>query len=66
MQVIINGDPRELEPGMTVAGVLRAVGLDLRSVVVEHNGAIVAPADYGSKAVNEGDIIEIVRMVGGG
>lgn len=66
MQVIINGDSRELDSGTTVAGVLRTVGLDLRSVVVERNGAIVAPAEYAATDVNEGDVIEIVRMVGGG
>jgi thiamine biosynthesis protein ThiS len=33
---------------------------------VEHNGTILERATYQSITLNEGDTVEIVRMVGGG
>jgi thiamine biosynthesis protein ThiS len=37
-----------------------------RSVVVEHNGEAVAPSQFSGRQLNEGDRLEIVRIVAGG
>ena len=37
-----------------------------RSVVVEHNGEAVAPSEFGERQVQDGDRLEIVRIVAGG
>lgn len=45
---------------------LRAQQLLPRSVVVEHNGEAVAPSEFRQRALNDGDQLEIVRIVAGG
>lgn len=37
-----------------------------RSVVVEHNGQAVAPSEFAQRQVQDGDRLEIVRIVAGG
>jgi len=62
----INGDDRQLADVRTVADVLRALELDPRSVVVEHNRVIVRRPALDDTPVRQGDVIEIVHFVGGG
>jgi len=62
----INGDNRELAGVQTVADVLRALELDPRAVVVEHNRVIVRRPALEETPVREGDVLEIVHFVGGG
>ncbi len=65
--LMVNGAPRELEPGSTVAGLLSSLQIDPRLVVVEHNRTILRDRDaYDSLDLNQGDVIEIVHFVGGG
>ncbi|HSA03407.1 MAG TPA: sulfur carrier protein ThiS, partial [Candidatus Paceibacterota bacterium] len=40
--------------------------LQVRCVVVEHNGEAVAPSDFAQRQVKAGDRLEIVRVVAGG
>jgi sulfur carrier protein len=65
MRVRINGELRELE-GATVEAVLIALSLPLDRVAVEHNGAIIKRSARNVTPVNDGDILEIVTLVGGG
>ena len=37
-----------------------------RSVVVEHNGAAVAPSEFSRRQLGSGDRLEIVKVVAGG
>jgi len=62
----INGDDRELADVRTVADVLRALELDPRAVVVEHNRVIVRRPALEETPVRRGDVLEIVHFVGGG
>ena len=65
--LMVNGAPRELEPGSTVAALLNSLRIDPRLVVVEHNRAILRDKNaYGSLSLREGDVVEIVHFVGGG
>lgn len=65
--LMVNGAPRELEYGSTVAALLTSLRIDPRLVVVEHNRTILRNREaYGSLDLSEGDIIEIVHFVGGG
>ena len=63
----VNGEPRSLEGGTTLAGLLAIHDLDPRLVVVERNGTIERerPA-FASLALADGDVIELVHFVGGG
>ena len=50
----------------TVAGLVTALGLDVRKVAVERNLKIVPRSTMGEVAVEHGDCFEIVTFVGGG
>ena len=65
--LMVNGAPRELERNSTVAGLLGALKIDPRLVVVEHNRTILRDRTaYSSLPLNDGDVVEIVHFVGGG
>lgn len=66
MQVTVNGEVREIAPTLSVLAVLQAWGLDPRKVALELNGAIVPKSQFASVSVGEGDVLEIVHIVGGG
>ena len=64
--ITVNGAPRDMPPGQTVALLLQDVALDHRKVAVEHNEAIVPRSRYGDTELAPGDQIEIVHFIGGG
>ena len=66
MRLRINGRDVDL-PGPTRLGdYLAALGVDPRSVAVELNERILERGELASSLLEEGDVVEIVRMVGGG
>ena len=64
--VIANG--KHLQAGLpcSIEEFLVAQGVLPRSVVVEHNGEAVAPSEFSKRQLNEGDRLEIVKIVAGG
>ena len=66
MQVLANGKPYEVEPGLTVERFIRLRGLDPRLVVVERNGEALERAGYATTVLGPGDRLELVRAVAGG
>lgn len=66
MQVIVNGEPKALPSGASVAELLDALGLTGKRVAVERNGEIVPKSTHASHRLAEGDRLEIVVAVGGG
>ncbi len=62
----INGKPVELEAQTPLLAYLDHLGVNPRAVAVEHNGVIIERDDYPKAILREGDVVEIVRMVGGG
>ncbi|MBV8938991.1 MAG: sulfur carrier protein ThiS [Alphaproteobacteria bacterium] len=66
MQLVINGQARQLENAGNVAELMAALELNPALVAVERNGALVPRSRHGSEALTEGDRIEIVRFIGGG
>jgi thiamine biosynthesis protein ThiS len=66
IDVMVNGQPRTVARGATLLELLRALELDPRAVVVEHNRAIVRRPRLGDVTVAAGDAIELVHFVGGG
>lgn len=65
MRLKVNGKDREFEALRTVEDLIVALGIH-RMIVVEQNGTILQRDSYASTPVNEGDVLEIVHMVGGG
>jgi sulfur carrier protein len=62
----INGRRVELAEPTALLAYLEALGVSPRAVAVEHNGVIVERSAYADLRLDEGDVVEIVRMVGGG
>ena len=66
MEVVVNGSPQTVRPGVTLLQLLADLDLDPRTVVVEHNRRIVRRPALGETPVAAGDAIELVHFVGGG
>ena len=66
LEILVNGEPRRLPGPATAADLLRHLGLDARTVVVELNRQIVRRPHLGDTALANGDEVELVHFVGGG
>jgi thiamine biosynthesis protein ThiS len=65
--IVVNGEPRDIPAGSTVASLLASLELDPRLVVVERNREILRDRDvFGRVELATSDTIEIVHFVGGG
>lgn len=65
MQLSVNGKKAQYRAA-TVEALVAELGVDARQVAVEVNGVIVSKSAYGAARLVEGDVIEIVRFIGGG
>lgn len=66
MNVVVNGETRDLEPECTVEALLAGLLPAGTACAVEVNRAVVPKAEHGVTVLGEGDTIEIVTLVGGG
>lgn len=66
VEIELNGEPRRIPPGLTVAGLLEHLELKPGTIVVEHNRTILRRNEYRSMEVKPGDSLELVHFVGGG
>ena len=66
LRLTVNGEARVFDSGLTVAGLIAALGLDMRKLAVERNLAIVPRSTYAAVVLQDGDALEIVNFVGGG
>ena len=66
MEISVNGEKRSVAVALSVAELLREMGLEGKRLAVERNGEIVPKSNHAATALAEGDRIEIVIAVGGG
>ena len=66
MRATVNGDSLELPDDLSVADLLRHLGVHAERVAVERNGAVVKRRRHPEEKIGEGDVLEIVTFVGGG
>jgi thiamine biosynthesis protein ThiS len=66
LEILVNGEPRHLPGPATAADLLRHLGLDPRTVVVELNRKIVRRRQLDDATLADGDAVELVHFVGGG
>jgi thiamine biosynthesis protein ThiS len=66
MQVILNGEEREIREAITVAELLHELQITLQYGAVAVNRRVVRKRDHEATHLQAGDRIEIVRPVGGG
>jgi sulfur carrier protein len=65
LKIQVNGKGIDFA-GSTVLDLIESYRLDQNRIVVELNGGIVHREEFASAAVADGDVIELVRFVGGG
>jgi thiamine biosynthesis protein ThiS len=66
ISLTLNGESRIVGAGLTVADLVREIGLDPKKVAVERNLEIVPRSALADVMLTEGDQLEIVHFVGGG
>ena len=66
MEISVNEEPRHIETGCTVAGLLEQLKLSAKYLAVERNQQLVPRAQHAACELQAGDRIEIVTLVGGG
>jgi thiamine biosynthesis protein ThiS len=66
IEIVLNGESRRVDPGLTVLSLLGQLGIDPERVAVEMNREIIRQPDWPRSVVDPGAQIEIVQFVGGG
>jgi len=66
VEVIVNGQSRQVAEGTTVADLLEELGLARKYVAVEVNLQLVPRQQHGEHRLAPGDRLELVTLVGGG
>lgn len=66
MQIIVNGEQRDVAEGLTAAQLVEEMEITGKRIAMEVNLEIVPRSTYADHAFNAGDKIEIVHAVGGG
>jgi sulfur carrier protein len=66
IEVVVNGQTRQVAAGATIKELLAALGLGGKPVAVERNREVVPRARHGETQLADGDRLELVTFVGGG
>lgn len=66
MNITLNGENRQIDAGLTVAGLIEQLGYQGKRIAVERNGEIVPRSAHATTQLADGDHLEIVVAVGGG
>ena len=66
MTVVVNGEPREVRAGTTVADVVRSLTDAERGVAVALDGEVVPRSEWETTLLADGRRIEVLRAVQGG
>lgn len=66
MEIVLNGEQRDIGDARTVRDLLAATGYADRRVAVEVNRTIVPRSTYSEHRLAAGDRVEIVHAIGGG
>lgn len=66
IEILVNGRPRPAGGSMSVADLVRELGVQTDLVAVEINRDLVPRRSWDSRLLSDGDRVEIVEFVGGG
>lgn len=66
MQIVLNGEPREVASDATLNDLIAVMALPARRFAVEVNEELVPRSEHAEHALREGDRIEVVQAIGGG
>lgn len=66
MTVTVNGEPREVPPGTTVAQVVATLSSEPSGIAAAVNGEVVPRGGWAGRALAHQDQVEVVTAVQGG
>ena len=66
MKIRLNGEDREISEGLTIAALIENLRLRPDQVAVELNRQLVPRARHPETELTDGDVVEMVTLVGGG
>lgn len=66
MEIIVNGENKEIDQGLSVEDYLNILAINLETVVVECDATILQRDEYGSHILKDGMVLELIRFIGGG
>ena len=66
MEIIVNGEPRQVPDTYTAAELVEAMDLTGKRIAMEVNLEIVPRSTYGAHRFQPGDRVEVVQAIGGG
>ncbi len=62
----MNGEPKSVASGVSVADLIRLLSLDKGAVAAEVNRTLIPKRHHATTTLAEGDRVELVSLVGGG
>ncbi len=66
VKISVNGKAMDVEPGLTVGGLLALLNVKREFTAVAVNREVTPKSSYDTVKLSEGDKVEIVRPMGGG
>ena len=66
MKLICNGKPMTVRDGISLEELIRELDLNPETVVAECDGRIALRQEYASRVLKDGEVVELIRFVGGG
>ncbi len=66
MQIILNGEPRELADDTTLGQLIDRLGLAGRRYAIEIDEELVPRSQQAARVLRDGERVEIVQAIGGG
>jgi sulfur carrier protein len=62
----VNGEKRQIEGPVGLIAYLETLEINPRYVAIAYNGTVLERQHWSEVVLQDGDVLEIVRMVGGG
>jgi len=66
MQITCNGETKEINANTSLASFISQLDLNPDTVVAECDGIIIKRDEYDTLILREGNVLELIRFVGGG
>jgi sulfur carrier protein len=68
VNVTVNGEPRQVDAGATVASVVEMLDVSpgARGVAVALDGEVVSRGQWADTQLREGSLVEVLAAIGGG
>jgi thiamine biosynthesis protein ThiS len=66
LKLLINGESKELEEGLSLEELIKQLGVRRETVVAEVNRRIIQAEQRPGCKLSDGDQVELIQFVGGG